>query len=114
MDLGDKKMKEHRKKPKNLGVKLGEVNYGSKGKREDKWQIYNKNGRAYAVKYSEKGKRWLVSDRHIGMGYMLKQLGIEFSATGQIFVPWQYKEKTGRKTFRGMTRKQIINAQKKY
>jgi hypothetical protein len=103
-------MKEHYKKPKNLGIWLGRVNYGSRGNK-DAWDIYNKGGKAYTVKYSKLGKRWLVSDKHIGMGYMLDKLGIESSATGQIFVPWQWTKKTGRKTFRGMTRKQIIKAQ---
>jgi len=104
-------MKIHRKKPKNLGVKLGTVNYGSRGNK-DAWEIYNKNGKAYAVKYSPVGRRWLVSNQHIAMGYMLNKLGIEPSAAGTIFVPWQWTKKTGRKTFRGMTRSQIIKAQK--
>ena len=103
-------MKHYIKKPKNLGIYLGSVNYGSRGK-ADEWKIYNKGGIAYAVKYSTLGKRWLVSNQHIGMGYMLRKLGIECGAGGQIFVPWQFTEKTGRKTFRGMTKAQIIKAQ---
>lgn len=101
----------HKKKPENLGIKLGSVNYGSRGKK-DAWDVYNKNGVAYAVKYSHRGKRWLVSNEHIGMGYMLHKLGIEVSATGKLFVPWQWTKKTGRKTFKGMTKKKIIHAQK--
>ena len=106
-------MKTYIKKPKNLGVKLGSVNYGSRGN-ADRWDIYNKNGKALAVKYSKAGKRWITTTTHIGSGYMLKKLGIEFSATGQIFVPYRWRKSTGRKTFRGMTKSQIINAQKKY
>jgi len=106
-------MKIYKKKPKNLGVKLGAVNYGGKG-HKDTWELYNKNGVAYAVKYSMVGRRWLVSNEHIAMGYMLRKLGIEAGARGNIFVPWQYTKATGRKTFRGMTRKQIIKAQKTY
>jgi len=103
-------MKIHRKKPKNLGVKLGSVNYGSRGN-ADRWEIYNKNGVAYAVKYSKVGRRWLISKDHVAMGYMLRKLGIEANARGGLYVPWQWTKKTGRKTFRGMTRTQIIKAQ---
>lgn len=100
----------HRKRPSSLGVRLGKVNYGSRGKR-DEWEVYNRNGELYVVKYSPIGRRWLVSKQHIARGYMLRKLGIESNAGGGMFVPWQWAEKTGRKTFRGMTRKQIIKAQ---
>ena len=45
---------------------------------------------------------------------MLNKIGIKANAGGNIFVPREYKKKTGRKTFRGMTKEQIKKAQKKY
>lgn len=99
-------MKEFKTKPKNLGVKLGTVNYGSRGNR-DAWEVYNKNGVAYAVKYSKGGRRWLVSKEHIAMGYMLKKLGIEFNAGGGIFRHYTLPKNV----FNGKTRKQIIKIQ---
>lgn len=101
-------MKIYKTKPKNLGVRLGIVDYGSRGNK-DAWEVYNKNGVAYAVKYSKAGRRWLVSKEHIAMGYMLKKLGIEFSATGQIFRHYTLPKNA----FNGKTRKQIIKLQSK-
>lgn len=99
-------MKEYKNKPKNLGVKLGTVNYGSRGNK-DAWEIYNKNGIAYAVKYSKGGRRWLVSKEHIAMGYMLRKLGIEAGAGGNIFRHYTLPKNA----FYKKTRKQIIKLQ---
>jgi len=99
-------MKEYKSKPKKLGVRLGKVSYG---KGDTGWDVYNKNGVAYVVKSSHLGKRWLVSKKHIGMGYMLKKLGIEFTATGQIFRHYTLPKNA----FYGKTRKQIIKLQSK-
>lgn len=93
-------MKEFVTKPK-MGVFLGTVDYNGD------WELYNVNGKAVAMKYNDHVKKWLVTSNHIGMGYMLRKLGIEASAGGQIFKHYSIK-----KSFKGLNREQIIELQK--
>jgi len=50
-----------------------------------------------------------ISLRHA----VFKKLGIGMNSGGEIFVPWEYMKKTGRKTFRGMSFGQISDIQRK-
>jgi hypothetical protein len=92
-------MKDFKKKP-TMGVKLGTV---------DDWEIRNVNGRAYAIKYNTHTKTWFVSDNHIGMGYMLRRLGIEAAAGGNIFRHYTLPKNA----FKGKNREEIIALQNK-
>jgi len=44
---------------------------------------------------------------------VFKKLGVKMNAGGELFVPWEYTQKTGRKTFRGLSFKQIADIQRR-
>lgn len=92
------------------GILLGIVKYGN-----SKIRIYNIGGKAMSCAKSQSklyinrtGNKYICSYKHIGMGYMLRKLGIESNTGGQIFKHYSIN----RKTFRGLNRNQIIKLQK--
>ena len=101
-------VKRTKQLPKS-GKKLGVVKYG-----QSKVHLYNIGGKLHTYAYSKAQNKYIGSTRHVGSGYMLRKLGIESNAGGGMFVPIEYRKKTGRKTFKGMTKEQIKKAQKKY
>ena len=92
------------KKPTS-GVLLGIVMYS-----DSKYEIRNIGGRPYFIVYSRLSKKYLGSFKNSGGAFMLRQLGIEVNAKGGMFMHYS----SPKKTYRNMTRKQIVEWQKKY
>jgi hypothetical protein len=89
-----------------------------------KGYMVNKGGKVYFYKlipesYKKKfpkfknNKYWILQGFYLSVG--LRKLNVELSANGKtMFVPRAYTQKTKRKTFRGLTFKQISKIQKTY